>query len=137
MPDGPMIPRCTGYSRISAARMITLAPRVALLAVSLLLLCFASGAQAQNASPSLTPSPSPTATAAPTAVPLPDIVSASDSASEGLHEIQSELSSNKIVDNVTRDLAATTKEIDASERETRRILWPGVPLETLGEFETL
>jgi potassium-dependent mechanosensitive channel len=116
--------------------MITLAPRPALLAVSLLLLCFASGAQAQNASPSPTPSPSATPTAAPSAVPLPDIVVASDSASEGLHEIQSELSSNKTVDNVTRELAATTKEIDASELETRRILRPGVPLETLGEFET-
>src|SRR5215475_331447 len=100
MPDGPMIPRSTGYSRISAARMMTLAPRVALLAVSLLLLCFASGAQAQNASPSLTPSPSPTATAAPTAVPLPDIVATSDSASERLNDIQSELSSNKTVDNI-------------------------------------
>jgi potassium-dependent mechanosensitive channel len=116
--------------------MITLAPRPALLAVSLLLLCFASGAQAQNASPSLTPSPSATPAAAPAAVPLPDIVVASDSASEGLHEIQSELSSNKTVDNVTRALAATTKEIDVSELETRRILRPGVPLETLGEFET-
>jgi len=69
-------------------------------------------------------------------VPLPDIVSASDSVSERLHEIQSELSSSKTVDNVNRDLAATTKEIDAQERDTRRILRPGVPLETLGEFET-
>jgi small-conductance mechanosensitive channel len=131
-----MIPQSTGYSRISADRMMTLAPRAALLAVSLLLLCFASGAQAQNASPSPTPSPSPTATPAPTAVPLPDIVAASDSASEGLNEIQSELSSNKTVDNITGELAATTKEINAREFETRRILRPGVPLETLGDFET-
>jgi len=115
---------------------MTLAPRAALLAGSLLFLCFASGAQAQNASPSPTPSPSTTPTAAPIAVPLPDIVVASDSASEQLHEIQSELSSNKTVDNVTRELAATTKEIDARELETRRILRPGVPLETLGEFES-
>jgi potassium-dependent mechanosensitive channel len=115
--------------------MITRAPRAALLAVSLQLLCFAFGAQAQNASPSPTTSPSPTPTAAPTAVPLPDIVSASDSASEGLNDIQSELSSNKTVDNITRELAATTKEIDARELETRRILRPGVPLETLGDFE--
>src|ERR1700704_4778317 len=99
-----------------------LAPRTALLRVSLLLLCFAFGAQAQNASPS------PTPTAAPTAVPLPDIVSASDSASEGLNDIQSELSSNKTVDNITRELAAMTREIDARELETRRILRPGVPL---------
>jgi small-conductance mechanosensitive channel len=69
-------------------------------------------------------------------VPLPDIVSASDSASERLNEIQSELSSNKAVDNVTRDLVAAAKEIDAREVETHRILQPGVPLETLGEFET-
>src|SRR5262245_52726892 len=131
-----MIPESTGYSRISADRRMTLAPRVALLAVSLLLLCLASGAQAQNASPSPTPSASPTATSAPTAVPLPDIVSASDSALERLNGIQSELSSSKIVDNTTRDLAATTKEIDARELETRRILRPGAPLATLDEFET-
>src|SRR5262245_34846348 len=131
-----MIPESTGYSRISADRRMTLAPRVALLAVSLLLLCLASVAQAQDASPSPTPSASPTATAAPTAVPLPDIVSASDSALERLNGIQSELSSSKIVDNTTRDLAATTKEIDARALETRRIVRPGVPLATLDEFET-
>jgi potassium efflux system protein len=132
----PMIPQSTGCWRISADRMMTLAPRAALLAGSLLFLCFASGAQAQNASPSPTPSLSATPTAAPTAVPLPDIVAASDSASEELNEIQSELSSNKTVDYVTRELAATTKEIDARELETRRILRPGVPLEALGDFET-
>jgi potassium-dependent mechanosensitive channel len=116
--------------------MMTLAPRAALLAASLLFLCFASGAQAQNTSPLPTPSPSATPTAAPTAVPLPDIVAASDSALERLNEIQSELSSNKTVDNTTRELAATTKEIDARELETWRILRPGVPLEALGDFET-
>ena len=115
---------------------MTLVPRVVLLTASLLFLCFAFGAQAQDASPSPAPSPSATPTAAPTAVPLPDIVAASDSASEGLNEIQSELSSSKTVDNVTHELAATTKEIDASELETRRILRPGVTLETLSEFET-
>jgi potassium-dependent mechanosensitive channel len=113
-----------------------LARRAALLLVGLLLLNFVFGAQGQNASPSPTASPSSTPTAAPTAVPLPDIVSASDSASEGLKDIQSELSSNKTVDNITRELAATTKEIDARELETRRILRPGVPLETLGDFAT-
>jgi len=116
--------------------MMTLALRAASAVVSVLLLCFASVAQAQDASPSPTPSASPTATAAPTAVPLPDIVSASDSALERLNGIQSELSSNKIIDNTTRELAATTKEIDARELETRRNVRPGVPLETLGEFET-
>ena len=110
--------------------------RTASTVFGLLLLCFASTAKAQNASPSSTPPPSPTATPAATAVALADIVSASDSASERLNEIQSEVSSNKIVDNVTRELAATTKEIDARELETRHILRPGVPLETLGEFET-
>jgi len=69
-------------------------------------------------------------------VPLPDIVSASDSALERLNGIQSELSSSKTVDNTTRELADTRKEIDARELETRRILRPGVPLEILGEFET-
>src|SRR4029077_9347551 len=132
----PMIPQSTGCWRISADRMMTLAPRVALLAGSLLFLCFASGAQAQNPTPPPTPSPSAPPTAASTAVPLPDIVAASDSASEGLKDIQSELSSNKTVDNITRELAATTKEIDARELETRRILRPGVPLETLGDFAT-
>src|SRR5215475_9063384 len=136
IPDGPTIPQLTGYSRISTDRTMKLAPGATFLAVSLLFLCFASAEQAQNASPSPTPSPSPTATAAPTAVPLPDIVSASDSALERLNGVQSELSSSKIVDNTTRELAATTKEIDAQERDTRRILRPGVPLETLGEFET-
>ena len=115
---------------------MTLAPRFALLAGGLLFLCFASGAQAQNESPSPASSPSATPTPAPTAVPLPDIVSASDSTSEGLNDIRSELSSNKTVDNITRELAATTKEIDARELETRRVLRPGVPLETLGDFET-
>jgi len=115
--------------------MMTLVPRVVLLTASLLFLCFAFGAQAQDASPSPAPSPSATPTAAPTAVPLPDIVAASDSASEGLNEIQSELSSSKTVDNVTHELAVTTKEIDAYEIETRRILRPGVTLETLSEFE--
>src|SRR4029078_8610080 len=115
---------------------MTLARRAALFRGSLLLLCFAFGTQAQNASPLPTVYPSPTPTAAPTAVPLPDIVSASDSTSEGLNDIRSELSSNKTLDNITRELAATTKEIDARELETRRILRPGVPLETLGDFET-
>src|SRR4029453_6129358 len=139
LPNGPMvpmIPRSTGYSRISADRTITPVPRAALLASILLLLCFAFGAQAQDVSPSPTAPPSSPPTAAPTAVPLPDIVSASDSASEGLNEIQSELSSNKIVDNITRELAATAREIDARELETRRILRPGVPLETLSDFAT-
>src|SRR4029077_5417045 len=113
---------------------MTLARRAALLLIGLLLLCFAFGAQAQDASPSPTAPPSPTPTPAPTALPLPDIVLASDSVSEGLHDIQSELSSNKTVDNITGDLAATTREIDARELETRRILRPGVPLETLGDF---
>ena len=113
-----------------------LARRVALLLVSLSLLCFAFDAQAQDASPSPTAPASPTPTPAPTAVPLPDIVSSSDSTSEGLKDIRSELSSNKTVDNITRELADTTKEIDARELETRRILRPGVPLETLGDFET-
>ena len=113
-----------------------LARRAALILIALLLLCFAFGARAQDASPSPTAPPSATPTAAPTAVPLPDIVSASDSASEGLNEIQSELSSNKTLDNVTRELVATTQEIDARELETRRILRPGVPLETLGDFAT-
>src|SRR5215469_13590223 len=131
-----MIPHSTSYSRSAADKMMTLTSRAALLAGSLLFLCFASGAQAQNASLSPTPSPSSTATPAPTAVPLPDIVAASDSALERLNGIQSELSSNKIIDNTTRDLAATTREIDARELETRRILRPGVPLEILGEFET-
>src|SRR5215470_5640224 len=134
IPDAPMIPQSTGYSRISADRMMTLAPRAALLGASLLFLCFASGARAQDASPSPTASPSATPTAAPTAVPLPDIVAAADSASEGLNEIQSELSSNKTIDNTTRELAVTTKEIDAREFETWRILRPGVPLETLSDF---
>src|SRR5262247_4880450 len=116
--------------------MMRIGSRAVSAVVTLLLLCFASAAQAQTASPSPTPSASPTATAAPTAVPLPDIVSASDSALERLNGIQSELSSSKIVDNTTRDLAATTKEIDARELETRRILRPGVPLATLDEFET-
>src|SRR6188472_3244080 len=115
---------------------MTLSRRAALLLGGLLLLCFAFGAQAQDASPLPTVSPSPTPTAAPTAVPLPDIVSASDSALQGLNEIHSELSSNKVVDNITRELAATTKEIDARELETRRILRPGVPLEMLGDFAT-
>ena len=102
---------------------MTLARRAALLLVGLLLLCFAFGAQAQNVSPSPTAPPSPTPTPAPTAVPLPDIVSASDSALQGLNEIQSELSSNKIVNNITRELAATTKEIDA--RELKRAAFSG------------
>src|SRR5215471_14327864 len=72
------------HSRSSAGKMMTLALRAGLAVVSLLLLFSASVAQAQDASPSPTPSPSPTATAAPTAVPLPDIVSASDSALERL-----------------------------------------------------
>src|SRR6478735_12341127 len=115
---------------------MTLARRVALPLVGLLLLCFALAAQAQDTSPTPTAPPSPTPTPAPTAVPLPDIVSSSDSTSEGLNDIRSELSSNKTVDNITRELAATTKEIDARDLETRRILRPGVPLETLGDFAT-
>ena len=42
-----------------SVRTMTLARRAALLLVGLLLLCFAFGAQAQNASPSPTASPSP------------------------------------------------------------------------------
>ena len=131
-----MIPQSTGYSRISVDRITTRAAHGALLAGILLFLCFGFNAQAQNVSPSPTPAPSATATAGPTAVPLPDIVSASDSALERLSEIQSELSSNKTIENTTRELAATTKEIDAREPETWRILRPGVPLETLSDFGT-
>jgi potassium-dependent mechanosensitive channel len=131
-----MISQSTNCTTVSTDQIKTLGPLAQLIGVSLLLLCFAFGAQAQNISPSPTSAPSPSPTAAPTAVPLPDIVAASDSASERLNEIRSELSSNKTVDNVTRELAATTKEIDARELETRRILRPGVPLEILGDFET-
>src|SRR5260370_16420511 len=113
-----------------------LAPRTALLRVSLLLLCFAFGAQAQNTSPSPTASPSPTPTAAPTAVPLPDIVSASDSASEGLNDIQSELSSNKTVDSITLELAATTKGTEPRDLASTRLLRPSGPLETSSNFAT-
>jgi potassium-dependent mechanosensitive channel len=116
--------------------MMKLTRRAGLPLVSLLLVCFVSVAPAQNASPSPTASLSPTPAPAPTAVPLPDIVSASDSKVHGLDEIQSELSSNKTVENITGELGSTTKEIDALELETRRILQPGVPLETLGDLET-
>jgi potassium-dependent mechanosensitive channel len=108
--------------------------RVAWVAFNLLLVCFASVAQTQNPSPS--PSSAPTSTPAPSAVPLPDIVSASDYVLERLNQIQSDLSSNKTVENTTRELASTTKDIDALEIEMRRILRPGVALETLSEFET-
>src|SRR5690348_5917692 len=94
------------YSRRSVDKTMRLTLRTASTVFGLLLLCFASTARAQNASPSSTPPPSPTATPAPTAVALADIVSASDSASERLNGIQSEVTSNKIVDNVTRELAA-------------------------------
>src|SRR5689334_11615713 len=115
--------------------MMTFLPYAASVAVGLLLVCCASPVEGQNASPSITQSPSPTASAAPTAVPLPDIVSASDSALDRLNQIQAELSSNKIVDTTTRELAAMTKELDARELETQRILRRGVPLETLRDFE--
>jgi len=94
----------------------------ALLAGSLLFLCFASGGTSTERITFATPSPSATPNGRPTAGPLPDIVAASDSASEGLKDIQSELSSNKTVDSITREHCRHDKEIDARELETRRIL---------------
>ena len=101
-----------------------------------LLLCWLVAAQAQNVSPSATETASPTPTPAPTAVTLPDIVSASDAASQRLDQIQSEISENQITANITRDLATATEEINARLDETRRILTPGAPLDTVRELET-
>jgi len=98
-----------------------------------LLPCWLSTAHAQNASPSpsaavaTTPTPTPT----PTAVPLPDIVSASDAAAQQLEQIQSEITSDQTGANITRDLPAATQQIEAQLDETRRLLTPGVPLDTV------
>ena len=64
------------------------------------------------------------------------MVSASDSANERLQQMQSSLAAEQTSTNVSRDLAATTKEIDARVDETRRIVTPGAPLETLRDAET-
>ncbi len=116
--------------------MITLGLRASPAIVSLLFACIAATAQGQQTHPSPSPSAAPTSAPAPTAIPLADIIAASDSALERLNSIRSELSSNTTVGDTTRGLATTTKEIDTREPETRRSVRPGVPLETLREFET-
>lgn len=82
-------------------------------------------------SPSLSPSASP----ATTPVPLADIVAASDAAGERLDQINSEISSNPTNANIARDLPQVTAEIAARVEETRRMLVPGVPLETMRDLE--
>ena len=90
---------------------------------------------AATASAEVTPSPSPSATAAPTPLPLADVVAAADSASERLDQTQTELAANQTAANITRELAPTAREIDARVDETKRMITPGVPLETLRDLE--
>lgn len=85
------------------------------------------------ASPASTPSPTPSA--APSAIPLADVVAASDAASERLEQMQAELAANQTSANIARDLTAAAREIDARSDETRRMVTPGVPLETLRDLE--
>lgn len=112
--------------------------RFTLIGVSFL---FALGdpARAQSAA---SPSPaapaaaaSPTATATPTPVPLADVVTAADAVSERLDQTQTEVSGNATNANVARDLPLVAQEIGARLDETKRMLTPGVPLETLRDLE--
>ncbi|MDQ6859882.1 MAG: mechanosensitive ion channel [Verrucomicrobiota bacterium] len=93
-----------------------------------------AGAQTTSPSPSAATSPKPTP--APTAVPLADVVAASDAASERLDQMQSEVSAHGTSTTISQELPATTREIDARLDETKRMLAPGVPLETLRDLET-
>ncbi|MDQ6623909.1 MAG: mechanosensitive ion channel, partial [Verrucomicrobiota bacterium] len=90
------------------------------------------GQSTPSPAPAASPSPSPSATA----VPLADIVPSADAASGKLEVVQSEVTANTTIANVTRDLPPLAREIDARSDETKRMLTPGVPLETLRELET-
>lgn len=106
-----------------ASRRRGAARRLVVSLVALLLGC--SGVNPQFASPS------------PTPVPLPDVVTTSDIAAERLDQVQTEVAANQTGSNVSRELAAMTKEIDARIDETKRMLAPGVPLETLRDLGAL
>lgn len=68
-------------------------------------------------------------------MPLAEVVAAADAASERLSGIQTEVSDNQTSAIVARDLPGTAREISAQLDETRRMLTPGVPLETLRDLE--
>jgi hypothetical protein len=115
----------------------TVASSMRLLAVGLWLLAPTLPAFGQ-ASPSPAPaSPTPTASpsAAPSAVPLADVVAAADAATERLDRSVTEIAGNQTGSNIARDLSHTMGEIDARIDETKRLLAPGVPLETTRDLE--
>ena len=101
----------------------------------LCVLLFAAAAANGQVSPSPTPAPSPTPSVAPTPVPLADVVAAADTETERLEQTQADVAANQTSTNIARDLAATAREIDARLDETKRMLTPGVPLETLRDLE--
>src|SRR5439155_3762766 len=50
-------------------------------------------------------------------------------------QVQTEVAANQTGSNVSRELVAMSKEIDARADETKRMLAPGVPIETLRDLE--
>ncbi|MFL6539771.1 MAG: hypothetical protein ACJ8HU_03330, partial [Chthoniobacterales bacterium] len=111
------------------------AARLLLLSLAAVLLgCGAVEAQVASPTPSAA-SPSPSPTPSPTPVALPDVVTTADSAAERLDQVQTEVATNQTGSNVSRELVAMTKEIDARADETKRMLAPGVPIETLRDLE--
>ncbi|MEO5721571.1 MAG: mechanosensitive ion channel domain-containing protein [Chthoniobacterales bacterium] len=111
-------------------------PRTTCIVVLLALLCHVHPARAaEESSPSPSASASPTPTPSPTPVPLADVVGAAETISASLQEIQNNLAANQTGEGVTHDLEKTKEEIDALQAESTRALTPGVPLETVADFE--
>lgn len=107
------------------------------LRISLVSLCLFLPAELLRAqtSRSASPSPNPAPSAAPTPLPLADVVAAADAALARLDQISSEIAADQTSANITRDLPHVTEEINARLEETRRVLTPGAPLETLRDLE--
>jgi small-conductance mechanosensitive channel len=63
------------------------------------------------------------------------VVAAADALAERLDQTQTEIGASQTSINITRELTATAREIDGRVEETKRMLIPGVPLETLRDLE--
>jgi potassium efflux system protein len=95
-------------------------------------------AQPEPASPAAStasPETTPPNVAAPAAIPLAEMAPQAESAFARLRDLQAELSSDRITEEVAKQLPALTREIDARLRESRKILAQRPSLEILESLE--
>jgi small-conductance mechanosensitive channel len=95
-----------------------------------------SAAQGQEVSTPSAPTAPPALPAqGPTPIPLAEIVTQAESASENLHTIEAELAADQIPATINKELPAFTREIDARLEENAKMLTASPPLETLRSLE--